>query len=94
MLIGYTAAGGLAGYGDTFLSSMGSFGEIKDASALNAQPARIKIVHLDAPMSVADFNAKYPSTIKADLLALINGVEAGGQIAAGHAKQIVGGVQK
>ena len=94
MLIGYTAAGGLAGYGDTFLSSMGSFGEIKDASALNAQPARIKIVHLDAPMSVADFNAKYPSTIKAELLALINGVEAGGQIAAGHAKQIVGGLQK
>ena len=92
MLLGYTGAGGLATYGDTFLSSMGSFGELKDASALNAQPARVKIVHLDAPMSVAAFNAKYPSTIKADLLALINGVEGGGQIQAGYAKQIVGGV--
>ena len=94
LLLGYTAAGGLAAYGDTFLGSMGSFGELTDGSALNAQPARVKIVHLDAPLSVAEFNAKYPSTIKADLLALINGVEAGGQIPAGYAKQVVGGVQK
>ena len=92
MLLGYTAAGGLAAYGDTFLSSMSSFGELKDASALNAQPARVKIVHLGAPMSVEAFNAQYPSTIKPDLLALINGVEAGAQIPAGSAKQVVGGV--
>lgn len=92
MLLGYTAAGGLAGYGDTFLSSMGSFGELKEASALNVQPARVKIVHLDAPMSVTDFNAKYPSSIKLDLLALINAVDVGGQIPAGYAKQVVGGV--
>ncbi len=92
MLLGYTSQGGLATYGDTFLNSMGSFGELRDSSALDAQPARVKIVHLDAPMSVADFKAKHPSSIKADLLALINGVQAGGQIPAGYAKQVVGGI--
>jgi predicted Zn-dependent protease len=91
MLLGYTSQGGLATYGDTFLNSMGSFGELRDSSALDVQPARVKIVHLTAPMSVADFNAKHPSSIKPDLLALINGVQEGGQIPAGYAKQVVGG---
>lgn len=91
MLVGYTGQGGLSAYGDTFLSSMGSFGELKDSGALNVQPAKVKIVHLEAPMSVSEFKAKYPSTIKTEKLALINGVEAGGTIPAGYAKQVVGG---
>ena len=92
MLIGYTPQGGLASYGNTFLDSMGSFGELRDAAAMNAQPARIKAVHVDAPMSVGEFKSKYPSTVKETTLALINGVESGGQIKPGYAKQVVGGV--
>jgi predicted Zn-dependent protease len=91
-LVGYTGQGGLAAYGNTFLDSMGSFGELRDAAALNAQPARLKIVHVDAPMSVAEFKAKYPSNVKEQTLALINGVTDGGQIKPGPAKQVVGGV--
>lgn len=94
MLVGYGGQGALAAYGDTFLSSMGSFGELRDSSVLDVKPARVKIVHLDAPISVSDFNAKYPSSIKADKVALINAVEAGGQIPAGYAKQVVGGVEE
>jgi predicted Zn-dependent protease len=92
MMVGYTPQGGLATYGDPFRTSMGSFGDLKDSSAQNVQPARLKIVKLDAPMTVEQFNARYPSTVKADTIALINGVEKGGSIPAGYAKQVVGGV--
>jgi hypothetical protein len=43
-------------------------------------------------MSLADFESKYPSTVKSGTIALINGVEEGGQIPAGYAKQVVGGL--
>jgi predicted Zn-dependent protease len=92
VLLGYTPQGGMANYGNTMLDSMSSFGELKDSSAANVQPARLKIVKVDQPMSVNDFNAKYPSSIKLEEVALINGVKSGGQIPAGYAKQVTGGV--
>jgi len=56
------------------------------------QPARLKIVKIDHPMSVSDFNAKYPSTVKPETVALLNGVQdKNGQIPAGYAKQVTGG---
>lgn len=93
-MIGYGAAGTLQASGNLYLDTMGSFGELKDSAAANVQPAKIKVVHLDAPMPVAEFNAKYPSSVKVSTVALINGVEAGGQIPAGYAKQVLGGPGK
>lgn len=91
MLIGYTGQGGMQGYGNTFLDAMGSFGELKDAAAAGVQPAKIHIVRVEAPLSIQEFNARYPSKVKLDLLALINGVEDGSQLQPGYAKQVVGG---
>jgi predicted Zn-dependent protease len=91
VMIGYTPQGGLQPYLGPFGESMGSFSELKDSSALNAQPARIKVVHVDQPMSVAEFKGKYPSSAKDATVALINGVEEGGKIQPGYAKQVVGG---
>ena len=90
-LAGYSPQGGLATYGNTFLESMGSFGELTDPSALNVRAAKLKVVHIDQPMSVQEFNAKYPSSIKPEEVALINGVDKNGQIPAGYAKQVIGG---
>ena len=43
-------------------------------------------------MSVSDFNARYPSTVKPETVALLNGVQdKNGQIPAGYAKQVTGG---
>jgi predicted Zn-dependent protease len=88
-LIGYGGQGALQTYQSTFTDSMGSFSELKDHA--DVQPARIKIVHLDTPMSLAELQSKYPSSVKPATVALINGVEEGGQIPAGYAKQVVGG---
>jgi len=91
MMAGYTPQGGLSAYQNTFVDAMGTFSELTDSSALSVKPARVKIVRIDQPMSVSDFNSKYPSSVKLEEVALINGVDPGGKIPAGHAKQVVGG---
>jgi len=91
MLIGYTKQGGLSKYGPIFTESMGTFSELTDRSALQVTPAKLKIVKIDQPMTVSEFNARYPSSIKLERVALINGVDPGGRIPAGYAKQVVGG---
>ena len=91
MMIGYTKQGGLSDYGNTFLDSMGSFGELSDSSALGVKPARLKIVKVDQPMTVSEFNSRYPSSIKVEQVALINGLEPDGKIQPGYAKQVIGG---
>ncbi len=91
-IFGYAAAGKLQGYDATFKSSMGSFATLSDPAALNVQPAKLKVAHIDSPMSVTDFNNKYPSSVKIEVVALINGVDKGGTIPAGPAKQVVGGI--
>ena len=94
MMVGYTPQGGLQTYANEFAGSMGSFGDVRDAGVLDVKPARVKLVRLDAAMSVSDFMSKYPSSEKPELIALINGVPGGGQIPAGWAKQVVGGPGK
>jgi len=91
MMAGYTPQGGLPGYLNTFIESMESFSELRDPSALSVKPARVKVVKIDQPMSVSEFNAKYPSSAKLEEVALINAVDVNGKIPAGHAKQVVGG---
>jgi predicted Zn-dependent protease len=92
VMIGYTPLGGLSAYSQAFADSMGSFQELKDAAALNVQPAKIKVVRVEQPMTVGEFKSKYPSSAKEETVALINGVEKGGKIQPGYAKQVVGGV--
>src|SRR5438445_7648363 len=82
MMAGYTPQGGLSSYLNTFVDAMGSFSELTDWSALSVKPARLKVVKIDQPMSVSDFNAKYPSSVKLEEVAVINGVDSGGKHAA------------
>ncbi len=74
-IIGYTAAGGLRSYDQAFRSTAGSFRQLTDPTALNVRPARIQLVKVDQPMTLAQFNQRYPSTARIEEVALINGVE-------------------
>ena len=91
-MLGYTSAAQMAAYDPVFKASMASFGPLTDPAALNAQPARLKIVKLAAPMTVEQFNQRYPSTVPLFSVALINGVDENGTIPAGSAKQVTGGM--
>jgi len=74
-IIGYTAAGGLRSYDQAFRSTAASFRQLTDPTALNVRPARIQLVKVDQPMTLAQFNQRYPSSVKIEEVALINGVE-------------------
>jgi predicted Zn-dependent protease len=72
-----------AAYDSAMRNWIRSFRPLTTAARLNVQPARIKVVKLSAPMTMAAFHAKYPSTIPLERVALLNGVSTDGSFPAG-----------
>jgi predicted Zn-dependent protease len=94
-LMGYTPAGKLGNYEQVFQSTIRSFGQLRDASKLNVQPARVELVKLNRDMTLEQFNAQYPSTISVEQLAIINEVEEPSSVlpAGRMVKRVVGGIR-
>jgi len=95
-ILAYTGAASLQAYDATFRRGIASFRELNDPAALNVQPARLELVKLDQAMTVAEFNQRYPSSVKVEQVALINGVQSpSATLKAGELyKRVVGGVRK
>ena len=74
-ILGYTPAGKLGSYDGVFRQTAGSFSELRDPAALSVQAPKVEIVKLTKEMTLAQFNAQYPSTIPIEELAIINEVE-------------------
>jgi predicted Zn-dependent protease len=92
-LMGYTPAGKLGSYDQVFQSTIRSFGELRDQSKINVQPARVEVVRVPRQMTLEQFNAQYPSSVPIEQIAIINELE-GPQtvIPAGQmVKRVVGG---
>lgn len=93
-LVGYTGAATLPAYDAAFRATFTSFRELTDPAALAVQPARLELVTLEQPMTLEQFNARYPSTATLKELALLNGVEVGTSLPAGRmVKRVVGGTK-
>ncbi len=75
-LLAYTPQQRVATYDATFRQVLGSFAPLTDARILNVQPNRLAVVRLDRPMTLTEFNQRYPSVIPMAELALINQVES------------------
>jgi predicted Zn-dependent protease len=73
-ILGYTPAQLLTRYDAAFRGTVGSFARLTDPQALAAQPDRITIVTTSEPMTLAQFNQRFPSRIPVEELALINQV--------------------
>jgi len=82
-LLAYTPAAQLNAYNTTFRQVSGSFSPLTDAAALSVQPRKIEVVKLPSRMTLAQFYARYPSSIPMEEVAIINGVETGTTLAAG-----------
>jgi predicted Zn-dependent protease len=92
-LVGFTPAPKIDAYGSVFQQTLGTFGPLTDPAALAVQPARIELVKVPREMTIAEFNAQFPSTVPVEQLAIVNGVGEGGKLQAGQtAKRVVGGV--
>ena len=92
-LMGYTPAGKLSSYDRSFQSSIGSFTELRDASKINVQPARLELVKVPRQMTLDQFNSQYPSSIPLDQLAIINHLEGPSSVipVGRMVKRVVGG---
>lgn len=70
-----------------------SFRPLTDAAALNVQPARVELVTLPESLTGAQFTQRYPSSIPAEQVYVINGIEAATVMPRGTLlKRVVGGV--
>ncbi|HJR16424.1 MAG TPA: M48 family metalloprotease [Gemmatimonadales bacterium] len=92
-LMGYTPAGKLGTYDRVFQGTIQSFGELRDPSKINVQPARLELVKIPRQMTLEQFNSQYPSTITMEELAIINELEDGSSVipAGQTVKRVVGG---
>jgi predicted Zn-dependent protease len=92
-LLGYTPAGKLSSYDNSFRQTINSFSQLRNQAALNAKPARVELVKLPREMTLEQFNAQYPSTIPIAELAIINELDSpAAAIPAGRTiKRVTGG---
>ncbi len=74
-LLSYTPAGKLSHYDQVFRQTAASFSELKDQAALSVKAAKVELVKLPKEMTLAQFNAQWPSTIPIEQLAIINEVD-------------------
>lgn len=92
-VLGITGSKNVAAYAPAFQASIASFGPLTDNAALAVQPARLELVKVPRDMTLAEFNAQFPSTAPIERVALVNGLDKDGRLEAGRtAKRIVGGV--
>jgi predicted Zn-dependent protease len=91
-ILGYTTAASLQPYDPTFRAVVASFGPLTDPAALAVQPARVQLVKAPRDMSLAEFNAQFPSTAPVEVVAIINEIAKDGRVPAGRTmKRVVGG---
>jgi predicted Zn-dependent protease len=91
-LLGYTTAARVATYRRSFETAMRSFGPLADPRYLEVQPRRLAIVTLERDMTLQEFMRAYPSTVKAETIGIINGIDGSERLPAGSlAKRVVGG---
>ncbi len=93
LMLGLTVPAVAGQRGPELEASMRSFRPVTDQAVLNVQPAKVQLVTLPQRMTAQDFVQRYPSSISAEQVYIINGVEAATALAAGTVvKRVVGGV--
>lgn len=91
-LLGYGLRARSATNEPVIREAMASVQKLTERSVLDAQPARIKVVHLDAPTTAAKLAERSSSGLGAAELARINGVDEKHTFPPGQAKIVVGGL--
>jgi len=95
MIASYSGQEQLGKYDPAFRATVTSFAPLTDPAALAVQPAKVELVKVPRDMTLAQFHAESPSSVTADELALINGLERDSPVKAGTTlKRVVGGVKK
>lgn len=82
-LLGYAVGARYPGYSGLLSQSMQSFAPLTDPAALNKQPVHLRLVRLSRAMTIEEFHRQYPSPVRFEIIAAINGVNPGATLPAG-----------
>lgn len=83
-LLGFADAAHFGRYADSINAFVASFDRLEDREALAAQPLRIDILTLNAPVTIEALARSRKSPVSIDTLALLNGVGRGAPLPAGR----------
>lgn len=93
VLLGLTVPQVAAQQAPVIEAALRSFRPLTDAAALGVQPARVELVTLDQTMTGQQFVQRFPSTVPAEQVYVMNGIEAGTSLPRGTlVKRVVGGI--
>ena len=91
-LVGYAGRDDWHRYSRSFGAAVRSFGPLRERWALDRQPHRIEVIVPPSDMTLAQFMARYPSTVPEATIALINQLQPGELFRGGRqAKRVAGG---
>jgi len=82
-LLGYATAARYDDYAAQVRQSLRSFDRLTDPAALGRQPLHLRLVRIGSAMTIEEFQRQYPSPVKLEVIAALNGVEPGGTLRAG-----------
>jgi predicted Zn-dependent protease len=92
-LLGFAPAGRFRAYADEMGRTMQSFHRVGSRELGRVEPWRVGLVKLSAPMTLRQFDRRYPSTVPVEKVALLNNADLDARLLAGETvKRVVGGV--
>jgi predicted Zn-dependent protease len=91
-LLSYSAQASWSNFEAAARAWMQSFRPLTDPEALAVQPLRIQVVRADRPMTLGEFQQRYPSKVDLATVARVNQLATGASLTAGQlVKRVVGG---
>lgn len=81
---GYAAAGEYERYRREFVAFIRSLERATDPELLDVEPMRIDLIRVSAPQSISEIRERRGAPVSADVLALMNAVEAGERLEEGR----------
>ena len=95
LLIGITTEAGARRYMSAIENAMRSFRALTDPALINVQGATVQLVTLPDAMTGQAFTQRYPSSVPAEQIYVINGMTAGTNLPRGMLlKRVVGGLRQ
>lgn len=95
LLVGLSTAAAAAQYSGPMDAAMRSFRSLTDQSLINVQAAKVQLVTLSEAMTGQTFVQRYPSSIDATQVYIINAIDANSSLPKGTVlKRVVGGLSK
>lgn len=93
MMLGLTTQAAAQRHGPALDASMRSFRALTDPALINVLPAFVQLITLPDAMSGQAFTQRHPSSIPAARVYIMNGIDAGTNLARGRLlKRVVGGL--